>query len=135
MVLSLTKAAEATGKSKSTIGRAIKDGRLSAQRGKDGAYEIDPSELSRAFPGTHTGTPSTEPMPEPHGTGREVLEVKVEMLEAQIDRDREAMEDARATIEDLRKRLDRAEERTYALTHEGAEKAPRRSLWGFLKGG
>jgi len=48
-VLSLSQAAKLTGKSKSTINRAIKTGKLSATRHEDGTYSIDPAELSRAF--------------------------------------------------------------------------------------
>jgi hypothetical protein len=48
--LTLSEAARAAGKSKSAVWRAIKSGRVSASRGDDGDYRIDPSELSRAFP-------------------------------------------------------------------------------------
>lgn len=48
-VLSLSQAAKLTGKSKSTINRAIKTGKLSATRHEDGTYSIDPAELARAF--------------------------------------------------------------------------------------
>jgi hypothetical protein len=47
--LSLREAAEQVGSSKSTIFRYIKSGRLSASRGDDGAFQIDPSELARVF--------------------------------------------------------------------------------------
>jgi len=47
--LSLSQAAKLTGKSKSTINRAIKTGKISATRHDDGSYSIDPAELSRAF--------------------------------------------------------------------------------------
>src|SRR5215469_16874352 len=49
-MFSLAQAARATGKSRPTIARAIKNGRLSASRADDGSYEIDPAELSRVFP-------------------------------------------------------------------------------------
>lgn len=42
-------AALATGKSKTTIHRAIKSGKLSAFKNIDGAFEIDPAELHRVF--------------------------------------------------------------------------------------
>ena len=48
-VLSLSQASKLTGKSKSTINRAIKTGKLSAARHEDGSYSIDPAELSRAL--------------------------------------------------------------------------------------
>ena len=46
---SLGTAAIATGKSKTTIHRAIKSGKISAFRRDDGSFEIDPSELHRVF--------------------------------------------------------------------------------------
>src|SRR5215210_2897151 len=49
-MLSLRAAAEMAGTSKSSIFRAIRSGRLSAARGDDGSFQIDPSELMRAFP-------------------------------------------------------------------------------------
>ncbi len=49
-MLSLRAAAEMAGTSKSSIFRAIRSGRLSAARGDDGSFQIEPSELARAFP-------------------------------------------------------------------------------------
>jgi hypothetical protein len=50
MSYTLGQAAKATGKSKMTISRAIKDGKISANKNDNGDYEIDPSELHRFFP-------------------------------------------------------------------------------------
>src|SRR5919206_569080 len=70
---SLSAAAKATGKSKATIHRAIKTGKVSATRHEDGSYTIDPAELHRVFelepgePGAANGavrqsaTPTAEP--------------------------------------------------------------------------
>ena len=57
-MFSLAQAAKATGKSRPTIARAIKNGKLSASRADDGSYEIDPAELARVFPlaGHESGT-------------------------------------------------------------------------------
>ena len=52
MKYSLSEAAKATGKNKTTIQRAIKSGKISASKGNGGSYEIDPSELHRVFPPT-----------------------------------------------------------------------------------
>lgn len=43
-------AAEATGKNIATITRAIKSGKISAQKDASGAWKIDASELHRVFP-------------------------------------------------------------------------------------
>jgi hypothetical protein len=50
MSYTLQQAAEATGKDKSTIQRAIKKGRISATKNDLGNYIIDPVELHRVFP-------------------------------------------------------------------------------------
>ncbi len=88
-VLSLSQAAKLTGKSKSTINRAIKIGKLSATRHEDGTYSIDPAELARTF--------DVEP---PEGTkrrdadpdGTRLLE-RIEALEAMLSREREISDD------------------------------------------
>jgi hypothetical protein len=49
-MFSPAQAAKAAGKSRPTIARAIKNGKLSAARADDGSYEIDPAELARVFP-------------------------------------------------------------------------------------
>ena len=49
-MLSLSEATEQVGKSRSTLIRAIKAGKLSANRNEHGDYRIDPSELHRVFP-------------------------------------------------------------------------------------
>lgn len=49
MPMTVGQAAKITGFSKPTIARAIKAGRLSAQRKEDGSYEIDPAELARVY--------------------------------------------------------------------------------------
>ena len=56
MAYTLGTAAVACGVSKSTIHRAIKSGKISAQRHHDGSYTIDPAELHRVFPPL-SGTP------------------------------------------------------------------------------
>lgn len=97
MALSLSQAAKAAGKSKSTINRAIKSGKLSATRHDDGSYTIDASELSRSF---QIGTPggsewiSAAPQTEPVGTA--VLEAENAALRAALDREREITNDLMA---------------------------------------
>lgn len=97
MELSLSQAAKAAGKSKSTINRAIKSGKLSAIRHDDGSYSIDASELSRAFQiGTHAVSSwisSALPV-EPSGTA--MLEAENAALRAALDREREIASDLMA---------------------------------------
>jgi DNA gyrase/topoisomerase IV subunit A len=83
--LSLSQAAKLTEKSKSTINRAIKTGKLSAIRHEDGSYSIDPAELSRVFklePKEGTERSGSEP------EANRLLE-RIEALEAMLNRERE----------------------------------------------
>ena len=87
--LSLSQAAKLTGKSKSTINRAIKTGKVSATRHDDGSYSIDPSELSRVF-NTEPHDSSKRSDAEPDGT--RLLE-RIEALEIMLNREREISAD------------------------------------------
>ncbi len=50
MSYTLGEAAIACGKSKSTLSKAIKNGKISAKKNENGAFEIEPSELHRLYP-------------------------------------------------------------------------------------
>lgn len=87
--LSLSQAAKLTGKSKSTINRAVKTGKLSATRHEDGTYSIDPAELARAF--------DVEPLEgdkrrDADLDGTRLLE-RITALEAMLNREREISAD------------------------------------------
>ncbi len=134
MELSLSAAARATGRSKSTIGRAIKSGKISVRRDEAGGYRIDASELARAFdwdPREQVSRSATAPLgpaSAPPGAASgvvAVLETKVAMLEQALDRERE-------TTADLRQRLDRADERVRALLGSVAAAPPPAARRGFL---
>ena len=49
MGLTIGEAAQQTGKSKSTLSRAIKQGKISASRNNDGSFSIEPAELFRVY--------------------------------------------------------------------------------------
>ena len=87
--LSLSQAAKLTGKSKSTINRAVKTGKLSAARHEDGSYSIDPAELARAF--------DVEPLDGAKRSGAEPDRTRqlerIEALEAMLNREREISAD------------------------------------------
>ena len=125
MILTLRQAAELTGKSKSTLTRAIKSGRLSASRDGEGMYAIDPAEPARAYP--FVERPDARPEAR-HGAPRNnetepdeaaILRLRLSLLVDERDRERTAAEREReqlaTTVADLRMRLDRAEQRITAL--------------------
>jgi hypothetical protein len=111
MRYTLGTAAKATGKAKSTILRAVKSGTISATKAHDGSYEIEPSELHRVFPpnGAQQVASNDTQLHEEHSA---TLRLRLEILEVERQRERDQMQ---ATIDDLRTRLDRSDERITAL--------------------
>lgn len=123
MNYTLGTAAKATGKSKTTIQRAIAKGNISAHKEKNGRYAIDPSELHRVFPLVSTDTvaqgsqvDTSRPLDEAP------LQVKVEALEAMLEREREALTEMRS---------DRDAWKQQATALLGAPESKRRSWWPF----
>jgi hypothetical protein len=118
MVYSLKQAATASGKSKPTILRAIQSGKISAEKDKDGEWQIEPSELHRVFDPVpvRSGTDEAEGNDAYQGGQVETALLRAELEHARRhvagiegDRERERRE-ASETIADLRQRLDQSEQ-------------------------
>ena len=133
MSYTLGTAAKATGKSKSTIKRALEKGLISAERQPTGEWRIEPVELHRVYPVANGGT---VPQGVPDGTVRNgaeraesaILQERVAGLERQLEQER-------ATVEDLRCRLDaEAEERRKltALLTDQRQRSPQKAVEGRL---
>lgn len=155
MSFSISRAAKETGLSKSTISRAVKSGRISAQKQDDGSFLIDPAELFRVYPravaqpqpdARHDALRNPDEQPAATASNDlEILKVKLEMTESMLERERETSAE---TIADLRKRLDAATDRVLSLTkvaqpHDDAandalrnppQPAPKRGLWARITG-
>ena len=93
MSYTLGEAAIACGKSKSTLSKAIKSGKISAFKNDHGAFEIEPSELFRLYPPTPPTieqntieTVGVEQKETPKNTNNiEMLEAKLQMANERID--------------------------------------------------
>lgn len=121
MGYTLGEAAKAVGKSKATLSKAIKNGRMSAVRQDDGSFSIDPSELHRVYPPTPPSTVHREQYETPQETevnSRVLIELRVK-LEAAHKR----IEDLEEDREEWRKQANRL------LSH-----TPPPSLWQRLFG-
>ncbi len=128
MRYSLGQASKVTGKAKSTILRAVKNGTISALKGPLGSYEIDPSELHRVY-GAKTMQPRNAVETneaQPPFEHPERLKIRLELVEEERRREREMMQ---ATIDDLRERLDRSEDRITALLGDHRPPEVRRRWW------
>jgi hypothetical protein len=107
MAYTLGAAARATGKSKATISRAIKAGRLSAARDGFGGYSIEPAELHRVYPVTGDTTGAVKQYAPPDGSNA-TPSLETVALQRLISEQAE-------TIRDLRTRLDAAGEHSRHL--------------------
>jgi excisionase family DNA binding protein len=136
MKLTMGQAAKQLDCSKATLSRAIKDGRLSAERREDGSYAIDPAELQR-YADSAEHRLLREPVPQPLETPAvmrsttpnetpetpnetRVIQVELEalrerfsLLQGERDRERAQLNDQ---IQDLRRRLDAEGEERRKLT-------------------
>jgi hypothetical protein len=111
-MLSLAKAAQLSGKSKPTLCRWIKAGRLSANRNEDGSYQIDPSERARVFPffaGDITDT--LKQLVSLNGAGADPV-----ISPREVEGLRLLLAEREQTIRDLRHRLDAEAEERRRLT-------------------
>ena len=143
MKYTLSQAAEATGKNKATIQRAIKSGKISAPKNSSGAYEIDPAELHRVFDATAQrvaqyplatirNTDATSGSSSNNSALLRIAELEKEL--AVIEERKNGLEGQlhhlTETVDDLRKRLDQSEGRVTALL---SDQRPR-GLWRRLFG-
>lgn len=134
---SLKQAADAVGRGKPAILKAIKNGRISAKKDDNGQWQIDPAELHRVYPMSTTGNGSDIITGERQETPKETRDVGGE---ASVLRERLAEKDA--LIADLRGERDRLlgivetqAQQVKQLTDQRpvARPAPRRRWWPFGK--
>ena len=134
MAYTLGEAAKAVGKSKATISKALKSGKMTGTKNPDGSYTIDPSELHRVYP---PATPQTvqgeqsETPTETHTTPKET----VELIELRVK-----LEAAQQRIADLQEDRDHWRQQANRLLSSPARSEPpvgfsgAKSLWKRLLG-
>ena len=139
-LVTLRVAAELTGKDRSTINRAIENGKLSATKSELGRYLVDPAELERVYGTLRTPTVRSDALPsdaqeaQSAPPDRELALVR-EMLERErthherersaYDRDRQSWEEERAF---LRSTVERRDEQMKLLTDQ-RQLEPRAGFW------
>jgi hypothetical protein len=98
MAYTLGEAAKAVNKSKATISKAIKSGKITAIRNEDGSFTIEAVELHRVYPVNTQPTVEGEQSSTPISTGvnsSELIELRVKLEAAQqrisdLEEDRDA---------------------------------------------
>ena len=117
---SLSKAAAVTGKSKSTIQRAIKSGKISASKDVHGQYTVEPTELHRVYPvkdavASESVAQQVNDAPRNSDDVPDYLSELIE-LRAEVKAKDKLVDAHEATIADLRDRLDQEGQERRQLT-------------------
>lgn len=127
MAYTLGEAAKATGKSKATISKAIKSGRISAKKSETGVFAIDPSELHRVYPLTVEGE-RKETILTPQVDSKD--DGLIRELQARLEATQERMADKETVISDLREDRDRWRQQATALLEDKRSRGFWKKLFG-----
>src|SRR4051812_3930666 len=147
MMLTLGQAAKLTALNKTTLNRAIRGGRLSAQRRDDGSYLIDVSELERVYPIRSVSDASdaqdapesvpgrvrrcAQPENQPSSDARiAALEAQVAALHASIERERHLLEDA---LQEARSQRDKWQAQAERLALAAPKIEPAQRGWWLFR--
>jgi hypothetical protein len=138
-MLTAKQAADEVGKTKATILKAIKTGRLSGSKDGKGEWQIDPAELFRVYQSTPTDSPSSAPAHTTEHSGFTVeltaVRDKLATLEQERQRERHQLE---SQIDDIKQDRDFWRQQATALLTDqsrkpAAEPAPAaKGFRGFL---
>ena len=131
---SLSEAAKATGKSKSTILRAVKSGKLSARRDENGQYQVEPSELHRVYPVAAGDAVQVTRHDAPRNGGEPPHDAaEIDILKVKLEAAEQMATERQRTIEDLRDRLDKeGEERRKLTAMLTDQRTPSKGFWARL---
>jgi len=134
MKVNITKAHELTGRSRTTIYKHVKSGKLSATGTKDEGFEIDIAELDRVYglkkQASDDASTDAHPVHESTATGEQELKAKLALLGQQVEmladerrREREQMQEHIDRLEDIiRGAQDQHTRLTALLTDQRGEK-------------
>lgn len=128
MAYTLGEAAKATGKSKATISKAIKSGRISAVKDETGTFHIDPAELHRVYAPTVSNEHKETPENSTENAANDGL---IRELQARLEAAQERLADKETVISDLREDRDKWRQQATALLADQRHKS---GFWARLIG-
>src|SRR4051794_3949565 len=125
-LINVRTAAQLTSKDRSTIIRAIEEGRLSATRDERNRYRIDPSELERVYGSLRSPDARADEQSDasPQSASADAMRAaglmrEVELLREMLDRERRGFEEERTFLRGL---LERQTDQVKLLTDERQQK-------------
>ena len=148
MKYTIGQAAKATGRSKSLVSKAIKDGKLSATRvgtTPTSPMEIDASELFRVYPlmpsrENKAEQPKEQPKEQPNhnaialATALEIVKVERKYQDEKIEDLKGQLQEAKALAEEYRQSLRSSEVKLIGVMEKITEADNKRGFWQRLFG-
>lgn len=129
MKLSASQAAKRTGKSVPTITRAIKSGKLSAEKIPSGGYKIDASELFRVFKAVANNTNvKGNALPDETPLLGVITNQETKLLSEKLEALEAALADAKSERDEWREQAKRL---ALALPPPDASSPPKKRRWWF----
>jgi len=138
MGLTIGEAATQTGKSKSTLSRAIKKGTISASKNDDGSFSIEPAELFRVYKRVYDATAETAKNAT-YGTPRNPIatpekDIEIATLRAELHAAREKIDDLKQQADEIREDRDQWRQQANRLLAAPAADGAKKGFWGRLFG-
>ena len=130
MSYTLGTAAKATGKDRATISRAIRKGTISAKKGENGQWIIDPAELHRVYPPTQQDNSAHNSKNATPANTELLLEIAELKGQLEAVSEREKLKDQ--MMEDLRKERDDWHQQATALLTD--QRGQNGGFWSRLFG-
>jgi excisionase family DNA binding protein len=138
MGLTIGEAAQQTGKSKSTLSRAIKQGKISASRNDDGSFSIAESELFRVYKRVWSATveaaKNTKNDADATLSATQEKDIEIATLRAELHAAREKIDDLKQMAEDIREDRDNWRQQANRLLAAPPQPEQKKGFWDRLRG-
>jgi hypothetical protein len=141
MPITLATAAKLCGLDKSTLRKAVRDGRISGTRDEHGVWQVEIAEVERIYPVVPTADPqalprSSIPASAPAAefrTGDAATDLMVKTLQGVIERMGKDLDRERDRVDQLTAQLTRLAERSLPAPPPGPELSHLRRAWRWMR--
>lgn len=138
MGLTIGEAAQKTGKSKSTLSRAIKQGKISASRNDDGSFSIAESELFRVYKRVWGATAATDQNATNDANATPIAtpekDIEIATLRAELHAARDKIDDLKRQADEIREDRDAWKHQANRLLSAPPQTEQKKGFWDRLRG-
>lgn len=138
MGLTIGEASTQTGKSKSTLSRAIKQGKISATKNDDGSFSIEPAELFRVYKRVYDATAETAKNATYDAPRNTITtpekDIEIATLRAELHAAREKIDDLKHQADEIREDRDNWRQQANRLLAAPAADGAKKGFWYRLRG-